>query len=107
MNEEWRDVEGFEGFYQISNLGRLKSRGGWCGTAKKKEAIRSTSFTRDGYEKTRLIYHGNDKTCRIHRLVAEAFIPNPDNKSTVNHIDGNKKNNCVSNLEWTDRKEQM
>lgn len=107
MKEEWRDVEGFEGFYKISNMGRLKSMGGWCGTAKRKESIRSTGFTRDGYEKVRLLYHGKDRTCRIHRLVAETFIPKLDGKETVNHIDGNKKNNCVSNLEWTDRKEQM
>ena len=107
IKEEWKDVEGYEGFYQISNLGRIKSLGGWCGTAKRKERIRSTSLTHDGYEKVRLNYQGKDKTKRIHRLVAEAFIPNPENKDTVNHIDGNKRNNSVSNLEWVDRSEQM
>lgn len=107
MKEEWKDIKGYEGFYQISNLGRVKSLGGWCGTVKRKEKIRSTSFTHDGYEKVRLIHQSKDKTMRVHRLVADAFIPNPDNKDTVNHIDGNKKNNIVSNLEWVDRSEQM
>ena len=57
--------------------------------------------------KVRLIHQSKDRTMRVHRLVAEAFIPNPDNKDTVNHIDGNKQNNRVSNLEWVDRTEQM
>lgn len=107
MKEEWKDIEGYEGFYQISNLGRVKSLGGWCGTAKRKEKIRSTSLTHDGYVKVRLIHQGKDKTMRVHRLVAEAFILNSENKDTVNHIDGNKQNNTVSNLEWVDRTEQM
>lgn len=107
MKEEWRDIKGYAGFYQISNLGRVKSLGGWCGTAKRKERIRSTSLTHDGYVKVRLVHQGKDKTARVHRLVAEAFIDNPENKNTVNHIDGNKQNNIVSNLEWADRTEQM
>jgi len=107
MKEEWKDIERYEGFYQISNLGCVKSLGGWCGTAKRKEKIRSTSLTHDGYVKVRLIHQEKDKTVRLHRLVAEAFIPNPENKSTVNHKDGNKQNNEVSNLEWADRTEQM
>lgn len=107
MTEEWKDIEDFGGFYQISNLGRVKSTGGYCGTVKRKEKIRSMSFTRDGYVKVRLLYQGKDRTVRVHRLVAEAFLPNPENKDTVNHIDGNKLNNTASNLEWCDRTEQM
>lgn len=107
MVEKWKDIKGYEGFYQISNLGRVKSLGGWCGTAKRKEKIRSVSLTQDGYVKIRLIHQGRDRTARVHRLVAEAFILNPDNKDTVNHIDGNKQNNEVTNLEWADRAEQM
>lgn len=105
--EEWRDIEGFDGFYQISSYGRVKSMGGWCGTARRKESIRSVSLTKDGYEKVRLVYRGKDRTARIHRLVAEAFLPNPENKDTVNHIDGDKRNNNVANLEWANRSEQM
>lgn len=107
MKETWRDIDGFDGFYQVSDQGRVRSVGGQCGTVKRKECIRSVSLTRDGYEKVRLIHQGKDKTMRVHRLVAEAFIPNPDNKSTVNHIDGDKRNNKVSNLEWADKSEQM
>jgi hypothetical protein len=107
MTEEWKDITGFEGFYQISNFGRVKSLGGKCGSAMRKPSIRSTSLTKDGYEKVRLLWGGKDKTVRIHRLVAEAFIPNPEGKETVNHIDGNKRNNHVSNLEWADRSEQL
>lgn len=107
MQEIWKDIEGYNGFYQVSNLGRVKSTGGWCGTSKRREKIRATSLTKDGYVKVRLLYQGKDKTERIHRLVAKAFIPNKDNKDTVNHKDGNKENNIVDNLEWVNRKEQM
>lgn len=61
----------------------------------------------DGYPSVLLTNSGKRMTTRVHRLVAEAFIPNPENKETVNHIDGNKENNNVSNLEWADRSEQM
>ena len=107
MEEKWKDIKGFEGFYQVSNFGRVKSLGGWCGSAKRREKIRATSLTKDGYAKVRLMHQGKDKTMRVHRLVAEAFIPNPEGKTTINHIDGNKENNRVDNLEWADRTEQM
>lgn len=105
--EEWKDINGYEGYYQVSNLGRVKSLPGQRGTTYRKERILTKCLTRDGYEKVRLQHEGTDRTARVHRLVAEAFIPNPDNKETVNHIDGNKLNNVVSNLEWVDRYEQM
>lgn len=105
--EIWKDIEGFEGFYQVSNFGRVRSLGGWCGTSKRKARIRKLNYTHDGYLKLRLMYKGKDITCRVHRLVADAFIPNPNNYETVNHIDGNKENNKVENLEWCDRGYQM
>lgn len=107
MEEKWKDIKGFEGFYQISNLGRVKSLRGGRGSTNQHEKIRATSLTKDGYVKVRLMYQGKDKTMRVHRLVAEAFLPKPELKDTINHIDGNKQNNAVSNLEWADRTEQM
>ena len=105
--EIWKDIEGFEGLYQVSNLGRVKSLSRKCGTCYKKESIRKLSQTKDGYLKIRLMGNGKDITTRIHRLVALAFIPNYSNKETVNHIDGNKHNNIVENLEWSTRQEQL
>ena len=104
MEEEWKDIIGFEGAYKISNFGRVYStpRRGNKGVE-----FLKISYTHDGYAKVRLIYNGKDKTMRVHRLVAEAFIPNPQNKDTVNHIDGDKTNNNVYNLEWCDRHEQL
>lgn len=105
--EIWKDIEGFEGVYQISNYGRVKSLRKKCGTIIKEESMRKLSLTRDGYYKVRLIRGDKDVTTRVHRLVAKAFIPNPENKETVNHIDGNKLNNHVDNLEWSTRHEQL
>lgn len=104
MKEEWKDVVGFEGAYKISNFGRVYSipRNGTKGTG-----FLKIHYTHDGYAKVRLIYKGKDKTARVHRLVAEAFLPNPENKDTVNHIDGDKTNNMIINLEWCDRHEQL
>ena len=105
--EIWKDIKGFEGCYQISNKGRVKSLARQCGTHYQQEKIRKLSLTKDGYVKVRLMSKDKDITARVHRLVAEAFIPNLENKPTVNHIDGNKENNCVENLEWATLEEQM
>lgn len=90
MPEKWKDVVGAEKFYQISNLGRIKNK--ITGDILKPS-------TSGGYEHIELRY-GINKNVLIHRLVAEAFIANPFNFKCVNHIDENKKNNCVDNLEW-------
>lgn len=96
--EIWKDIEGYEGLYQVSNLGRVKSN-------LRKGRILKPSTTHDGYYNLTLSKNGQLKTYRVHRLVCSAFISNPLNKSEVNHIDGNKKNNSIENLEWCTRSE--
>ena len=95
MIEIWKDIRGYEGLYEISNLGRVKSHKG------KSDKIMRPAMCGKGYLKVMLCKGKHDhKNMMIHRLVAEAFIDNPNNEETVNHRDGNKKNNCVNNLEW-------
>ena len=100
MEEEWRDIKGFEGKYMVSNLGRVKSLN-YNNTGK--EGIMKGADNGRGYLFVVLYKDGKDKKCRINRLVAQAFLPNPDNLPEVNHKDENKLNNCVDNLEWCDR----
>lgn len=107
MIEEWRDIEGFDGYYQVSNMGRIRSHGGKNGRRKGEWYLRALSINHDGYLKVRLVSGGKDTTQRVHTLVAKAFIPNPNNFETVNHKDGDKTNNNVDNLEWVDRSQQM
>ena len=97
MKEEWRDIKGFEGKYQISNMGRVKSLN-YRHTGKEK-ILKSYDYGQ-GYLYVHLCKDGKRKQCRINRLVAQAFISNSDNLPEVNHKDENKKNNCVENLEW-------
>lgn len=102
--EIFRDIEGYEGLYQVSNLGRVKSlehiKGGKCGSIRPvRERILKTG-KRSGYPSISLCKNGKKKSLHIHRLVAQAFIPNPDNLPEVNHKDEDKTNNSVTNLEW-------
>lgn len=100
--EKFRDVVGYEDYFQISNLGRLYS--------KRSNKILSQTISKTGYytHATKIGgRNGIDKCFRIHRLIAQAFIPNPENKPFVNHIDGNKLNNDISNLEWVTNKENI
>lgn len=106
--EVWKDIKGYEGLYQVSSLGRIKSLERITkGRIRyyKKEKILKNHIGQDGYFKTYLYKLGKVKTCRINRLVAETFIPNPENKPEVNHINEVKTDNRVENLEWTTRKE--
>lgn len=93
MKELWKDIPNYEGIYQVSNFGNVRN----------KEKIIS-QFNNKGYMCVSL-YKSTRKNLRVHRLVAEVFIENPDNKREVNHIDGNKRNNKVTNLEWVTSRE--
>jgi len=94
QEEIWKDIAGYEGLYQVSNLGRVMS------FKKKSNSLLLSPSCSRGYLAVNLYINGNVKNPSIHRLVAIAFIPNPLNKPCVNHIDGNKLNNKLSNLEW-------
>ena len=91
--EIWRDILGFEGRYQVSSWGRVRNAKGQLLKFYKNEK---------GYLKVDLCKDNVKSKCRINRLVAEAFIPNPYNLPQVNHKDGNKENNSFTNLEWID-----
>lgn len=99
--EKWIDISGYNNFYFVSNYGRIKSM---PRLRRRKEKILKTGII-NGYLRVVLYFKKQKKYKLVHRLVAEAFIPNPENKSEVNHKDGNKKNNNVSNLEWVTKSE--
>ena len=98
MEEIWKDIEGYEGLYQVSNYGRIKS-------------LRKNNYLKlnevKGYLYAHLYKEAKRKAHRVNRLVAEAFIKNSENKPQVNHIDGNKQNNKVDNLEWNTISENL
>lgn len=100
--EKWKDIEGYEGLYQISNLGRVKSLGNGKSN-NSKEKILKCGKSKQGYIFVSLSKKGKKKNYLIHRLVAQAFIDNPDNLPEVNHINEDKTNNCVDNLEYCNR----
>ena len=91
--EEWRDVKGYEGRYEVSSFGNIKSliSGG---------KIMKPNFVGRGYATVELFNGHKGQRILIHRIVAKAFIPNPNNHPIINHIDENKTNNCMDNLEW-------
>lgn len=104
-HEEWRDIAGYEGYYQVSNLGNVRSLDRCVvGKSGRTYTIRGRTMVpcgeRESYFHVGLSKDGKAKSRRVHRLVAETFIPNPDNLRCVNHKDGNKRNNRVDNLEW-------
>lgn len=110
--EVWKDVEGFEGHYQVSSFGQVKSLPRYRkqkgdGIALIQGRIMALKTTKYGYKTVHLRKDDINIHPSVHRLVASAFILNPDNKPTVNHIDANKNNNNVSNLEWSSHSEQM
>lgn len=99
--EVFKDIEGFEGLYQISNLGNVKSLKGV------RERILKANPNTYGYLQVGLQKDGKRYARTVHRLVAMAFLPNEYNKPDVNHLDGDKYNNCVDNLEWATEKENV
>ncbi len=95
--EVWKDIEGYEGLYQVSNFGRVKSLN-YHQTGK--EGLKQTKKNRCGYLFVQLFKNSHKKNLTVHRLVGAAFIPNPENLPCINHKDCNRTNNNVSNLEW-------
>ena len=108
MKEQWKtavyDGEIYEGLYKVSNWGRILSLN-YRNTGKAE--LMNPSTNTDGYFKVTLRKNGKRKTCYVHRLIAQTFIPNPENKSEVNHIDEDKTNNRVDNLEWKWHKDNI
>lgn len=95
--EIWKDIKGYEGKYQISNLGNIKSINY---NKTKKEKLLKPNISKRGYKYINLCKSGRQQKKYIHRLVAEAFISNPNNYPVINHKDNNPLNNNVKNLEW-------
>ena len=105
VDEIWKDIKDYEGLYQVSNLGRIRSldrlvKHAFKGYSRLKGKIKPCRKNTHGYLNINLCKDGKAKTLLIHRLVAQAFLPNPDNLPEVNHKDENKENNRVDNLEW-------
>lgn len=111
MKEIWKNIENYEGLYQVSNLGRVRRLAGTI-TEKNTGTIRpihgrvlKASIDSGGYEMISLWRNNKGKWVRVHQLVARAFIDNPEGKRTINHINGDKTVNKVSNLEWATHSE--
>ena len=106
MNEIWKDIKGYEGLYQISNYGRVLSlHPHKC--KRINPIIKKNEIIKNGYERVELCKNSKKERKLVHVLVASAFISNIENKTEINHIDGDKNNNHVTNLEWVTHSENM
>ncbi len=102
MSETWKPIDGYEGFYEVSNMGRVRSLPRTIGNKNRKGVVLKPNITPYGYQQVLLCKNGMRKQHKIHRLVANAFIPNPNNYPVINHKDWDTSNNSVDNLEWCD-----
>ena len=105
MKEIWKDYKNYEGLYQVSNLGRMRSLDRWVNSKNgsmqfRKGRILKLGNNKQGYLSVNLCKNNKIKTYLVHRIIAEVFLPNPDNLPQVNHKDEDKTNNSVDNLEW-------
>lgn len=113
MKEVWKDIKGYEGYYEISNLGRVKSLKRHCANKYRryisnKKIILRQCFTSTGYKYVNLTKNKKSKSFKVHRLVGFAFLGEPPKgKEIINHIDGNPINNNANNLEWCNQKENI
>lgn len=99
LNEEWRDIAGYEGLYKVSSYGRVKSLPVWK-RYKKGKILKSNKNRKNGYLKITLCKDGGKISKLVHRIVIKEFIPNFNNLPQINHKDENKENNRIDNLEW-------
>jgi hypothetical protein len=107
MEEIWKDIPDYEGLYQVSNIGRVKSFGNGKSTNPLNGVERIMKLQHKRYIRVKLSKNGNYKYWSVHRLVCLTFLPNPNNKPQINHIDGDRYNNNISNLEWVTAKENI
>jgi hypothetical protein len=109
MEEIWKDVVGYEGIYKVSDLGNVKRVSSFSGVNKKYlgDYHLKVRDNGKGYYRIKLTKNNKSKRVMLHRIIAQAFIKNEHNKPFVNHIDHNKKNNSLSNLEWCTQSENI
>ena len=113
IKEKWRDVEGYENIYEVSNFGNVRTCEGKITNSKLhgirhwKQRVLKQKTDKKGYKRVSLWIDKKDTTMLVHRIVAMAFIPKIEGKNCINHIDGNPSNNCLENLEWCDHKDNL